>query len=473
MTEPATEFSHDVFVSYSHKDQQWVASVLVNTLRENGLKVMFDETEFQGGITSIENMTSAVAKSRRTVAVLTPNWVNSQWTLFEGLLTAQEDPTGARGRLIPILRQKCDPPKWLSIRSYLDFADDAVVSRQMARLLRALGRDVVSDEVVKVAAAEKGLLTLPQLMKEDSKVREALLEYRVRFQNVLGRIGRLIAFKSVHDLLHVVQLRCYDAIMRDLPRLTTDDTAVDSIDSYAYELLTSIEQLRKIDEDPIFTSSRLKWIDTLQRAYEALVGGVKDRDEKKVKQAANLIDRVLAAEPARIDSRLFEVADELQLEAVCDAVAFVCDRCKTGGMPNEKLASLMEARDVLEVLDANLNTLVRSHQLWQDVDVTIRRVDTNIDTDTFELKDEWPELKKSVEALSASTAEWARKLREDEKAIEGAIAEDSQPSMIRFFRRFRQKAATRFFMLDRDLKAQCGELGNIGKPLSDIVEALK
>jgi hypothetical protein len=472
MSAPA-EFSHDVFISYSHKDKPWVSSVLVKALREHGLRVLVDESDFEIGHSSIDNMTEAVLQSRRTVAVLTPNWVSSEWARFEGLLTAQEDPTGARGRLLPILRQKCVAPTWLSIRSYLDMIDDDSFSRQMDRLLRTLGRPLTPpEEIVKAAPAEKGLLTLPELVRQDSGVREALLEYRVRFESIVERIERVIAFKAVHDHLHIVQLRCYDAILRDVPRLATDDDAVDSIDSYADELLTTVEQLRKLDEDPIFTSSRLTWINTLQRGYDMLVAGVKARDEKMVRQAANLIDRVLASEPPRIDARLFEAADALGLDAVSEAVSFVCERGAAGAMDPQKLQPLTEARDVLEQLDEHLDTLVRSHNLWQEVDVVIRRIDTNIATDTFELTDTWPELKGSVVALCASSSEWARKLREDEQSIDSAIAGNRPADMVRFFRRFRQKAATRFLLLDRDLKTQCNELGDIGKPLADIVEAL-
>jgi uncharacterized protein YoxC len=470
---PSVPVPYDVFVSYSHKDKPWVVSVLVKALRDHGLTVLVDESEFEGGVASIENMTNAVQQSKRTVAVLTPSWVGSEWTRFEGLLTAQEDPSGARGRLLPILRQKCEPPKWLAIRSYLDFVDDDAVARQMSRLLRTLGRDVTAGEVVKAASAEKGLSTLADLMKEDSGVREALLEYRVRFQNIIGRIDRLTTFKAVHDHLHIVQLRCYDRIMSDLPRLTTDEAAVDSIDNAAYELLTTIEELRTLDEDPIFSSSRLAWIATLQRAYEMLVEGVKERDPKKVRQAARFVDRVLATEPAHIDARLFEVADELQLEALGEAVTVVCDGGETGGMHAEKLNPLRDARDVLERLQENVHALVRSHNLWQRVDAVIRRVDTNLETATDELTDEWPDLKQSIDALSASTAEWARKLREDESAVDAAIGQASQTAMVRYFRRLRQKASTRFFLLDRELKTQCGELGEIGKPLAHIIEALR
>jgi hypothetical protein len=467
-----SDFSHDVFISYSHKDQAWVSSVLVKALRDNGLRVLVDESEFEPGKAAIENMTDAILQSRRTVAVLTPNWVGSEWTRFEGLVTAQEDPTGARGRLLPILRQKCDPPKWLAIRSWLDFADDTTVSHQLTRLIRVLGRPIAVDQVVKAAPAEKALRTLPDLMREDQAVREALLEYRVRIEQIVDRIERVIAFKNVHDHLHNVQLRCYDRIISDAPRLASDDTVADSLDAYAYDLLTTVEELRKLDENPIFTSARLTWINTLQRAYETLADAVKTRDLTKIKQAASLIDRVLATEPARIDARLFESAEALELAAVSDAMSFICERGKSGGMNDEKLAPLSEARDVLEQLDENLAMLVRSHNLWQEVDVVIRRIDTNLATDTFELTDSWPELRRNVETLSASTAEWAKRLREDEKAVDAAITANDQTAMIRAFRRFRQKAAMRFFQLDRDLKTQCGELGEVGKPLAHIVEAL-
>ena len=60
---------------------------------------------------------------------------------------------------------------------------------------------------------------------------------------------------------------------------------------------------------------------------------------------------------------------------------------------------------------------MRTHHLWQRVDAVIRRVDTNLDTDTVELTDEWPELTKSIDALSASTAEWARRLNAKESML--------------------------------------------------------
>ncbi|HEU4888382.1 MAG TPA: hypothetical protein VFV49_10875 [Thermoanaerobaculia bacterium] len=306
-------------------------------------------------------------------------------------------------------------------------------------------------------------------------MRDTLLEYRFRFENIVGRIDRLVTFKGVHDLLHHLQLHCYDAILRDVPRIAEDDAVVDAIDFYADDLQGTIEQLRKLDLKPMFANARLTWIDTLERAREILSVGVSGRDEAGVRNAARLLDRVLASEPARIDAKLGESAAELELEAVIDAVAFVCRTGRESGMEREKITSLEEARDVMEQLEENLEILVRSHALWQDVDVVMRRVDTSIDAktkETFELEDTWLELKQQVAVLSAAHAAWVQPLRDESRAVDEAIAGKDAVKMVRYFQRFRKKATNRFFAVDADLKEQCEELGCIGKPLAEIVEAL-
>jgi hypothetical protein len=466
-----SEYSHDVFVSYSHKDKTWVASVLVKALRDNGLRVLVDESDFEPGKASIENMTDAILHSRRTLAVITPNWVGSEWTRFEGLVTAQEDPAGTRGRLLPILRVQCQPPKWLAIRTWLDFFDDAAVPRQIPKLVRMLTRPLETLEVVKAAPAEQALRTLPDLMREDSAVREALLEYRVRMESLVGRIDRIVALKAVHDHLHNIQFRCYDLILREAPRVADDVTAADSIESYAGELLGTIEKLRTLDEEPVFASSHLRWIATLRDAYDLLMAGAQARDAARIQQAAKQLDRMLRIQPVIINTRLFDAADGLELEAVSGAISFVCDRGSSEGMAAEKLAPLIEARDVIEQLDRNLAELVRSHDLWQEVDQNIRTLAPNLD-DLSMVSEEWSLLKSDLETLSATPAEWAKNLRKELPAIDAAIAANDQPTLVRAFGRLRQAAGRRFYDVDRDLNDQCGELGEVGKPLAQIVEAL-
>jgi hypothetical protein len=434
--------------------------------------VLIDSEHFEAGPAAIQNMANAVAGAQRTLVVLTPNWVASEWTQYEGLLTAYDDPTGARGKMIPILRAKCDPPKWLAIRSWLDFADDGRVSQQMERLIRALKRPLdAPGAAVKIDVVNAGLRTLADLIA-GGPARDALLEFRFRFESIADRIDRMATWKEVHDQLHHVQLHCYDRIVADLPRLADDELVADAMMQYCDTLLQAIDRLRVLGAKPLFENARLNWLATLERAHKMLCEGVDARDPAVVKKGASLLDRVLASEPPRIDARLSDAACELELQGVIDAVAVVCRTAREKQLEPAKRTTLEEALTEIERLDDTLQELVRNHALWQDVDVVMRRVDTNLDTDTFELVDSWPDLKTQVALLTAATAEWSKGVGKLADAVEKAIAENDTNSMARHFRRYRQRAVMRFFAVDTDLNEQCRELRKAGDPLAAIVQAL-
>ena len=89
-------------------------------LKDEGLAVCTDQESFDVGVPSLVNMENAVAASRHTLLVLTKAWVGSRWTQYEALLTQTEDPGGYFRRLLPVLREPCDPPKRISMLSYAD-----------------------------------------------------------------------------------------------------------------------------------------------------------------------------------------------------------------------------------------------------------------------------------------------------------------------------------------------------------------
>ena len=466
----SSPYSHDVFVSYSHKDLDWVSGILVMKLREGGVRVLLDENDFEIGRSSIENMTNAVKQSRRTLVVLTPEWVSSDWTQFEALITTQLDPSGRDRRLIPIMRKPCKPPDWVGYRSYLDFVDDARVEQQIARLIRALKDSQAPVEVVKADAVNHGLRTLADLLKE-GPVREALLNFRVRFETISDRIERLADYKYVHDQLHQLQFHVFEAIQRDLPRMGTDDTADDALDFYAQTFQRILSQLRQLGMKNTFARTPLSWIDALDRSYKQLSDGLKAPDPAVVKRAAGGMDRVLAIYPAQIDTQLSSAANELELAELIAAVSTASDRARASGMDPTRLQTLEDALTAMIDLDENLDALVRDHHRWQTADVELRRVDSGLATDSGELIDTWPDLKKLAEATK-SEEEWAKTLREEAQRVDAAIAENDERLMARHFRRYRRQASNRFFEIDSTLKLQCDELREAGEPLAAIVETL-
>jgi hypothetical protein len=133
-----TEYQYDVFVSYSHNDRTWVCDELLPRLEEDGLRVCVDARDFEIGVPSLVNMERAVDNSRHTLAVLTPAWVESQWTEFESLLVGTADPAGRAGRLLPLMLQPCQPPRRIAMLTYADFTQPASRADQFKRLLKQL-----------------------------------------------------------------------------------------------------------------------------------------------------------------------------------------------------------------------------------------------------------------------------------------------------------------------------------------------
>src|SRR5215475_266283 len=98
-----TEYQYDVFISYSHCDRAWVEDELLPRLEKADLKVCIDYRDFKYGLAIQINMEEAAKNSRHTIAVLTQNWVDSEWSQFEALIATLRDPIGRLQRLIPLL----------------------------------------------------------------------------------------------------------------------------------------------------------------------------------------------------------------------------------------------------------------------------------------------------------------------------------------------------------------------------------
>jgi hypothetical protein len=136
--QPQDDFRYDAFISYSHKDGDWVRGTLLPRLEGEGLRLCIDYRDFEIGLPSLVNMENAVERSRKTLLVLTPNWLESEWATFEGLLIQTRDPAGRGRRMLPLLVQPCRLPDRLQMFTYLDLTDPARFDFQMARLVAAI-----------------------------------------------------------------------------------------------------------------------------------------------------------------------------------------------------------------------------------------------------------------------------------------------------------------------------------------------
>lgn len=140
------EFLYDVFISHSSADREWVDAWLLPRLEAGGLRVCVDYRDFAAGAARLPSIERAITSSRRTIAVLTPDWLASEWNAFEDILVRSLDPAALRRRLIPVKLKACELPPSLAALERVDLTEE----RRWEQGIQRVQRDVL--DVVPVAA---------------------------------------------------------------------------------------------------------------------------------------------------------------------------------------------------------------------------------------------------------------------------------------------------------------------------------
>ncbi|XP_070533225.1 uncharacterized protein [Ptychodera flava] len=94
----------DAFVTYSSKDEEFVDTVLTDLERDNRYRLCLHQRDFQGGRSIFYNIEEALNKSRCTILVLSPAFIESKWCQFE-TMSAMRRLVDSGQRLIPIMKE--------------------------------------------------------------------------------------------------------------------------------------------------------------------------------------------------------------------------------------------------------------------------------------------------------------------------------------------------------------------------------
>lgn len=99
----------DVFLSFSSKDAGWVHAQLLPGVEALGFSVCTYERNFKGGFLLHDIIRDAVACSRRTLLLLTQNFVESEWCRLEFRLAYQRALEDHINRLVIVLVDEVAP----------------------------------------------------------------------------------------------------------------------------------------------------------------------------------------------------------------------------------------------------------------------------------------------------------------------------------------------------------------------------
>ncbi len=132
---------YGVFISYSHRNKEWVQNWLLSELERADIKACIDFRDFRPGVPMLHEMERAVIQSRKTLIILTPDYFKSQPAAFETILVQAIDPAAQYRRLIPLLLEPCELPLRIRQLAYIDFTAHNDAKLQLQRLIEAIKSD--------------------------------------------------------------------------------------------------------------------------------------------------------------------------------------------------------------------------------------------------------------------------------------------------------------------------------------------
>jgi hypothetical protein len=135
---PKDTFEYDAFISFSMKDQNWVHNTLLPHLTRANVRTCLPDRDFALGRPRLVNIEDALKRSRRTLLIMTPDWLKDEFSAFETLLIQTSDPIGTRQRMLPIKVRPCELPERLAAIDALDLIDPSDFTTQMQRLIRTI-----------------------------------------------------------------------------------------------------------------------------------------------------------------------------------------------------------------------------------------------------------------------------------------------------------------------------------------------
>ncbi|XP_006777760.1 PREDICTED: toll-like receptor 6, partial [Myotis davidii] len=71
------------FISYSEHDSAWVKNELLPNLEKEDIRICLHERNFVPGKSIVENIINCIEKSYKSIFVLSPNFVQSEWCHYE------------------------------------------------------------------------------------------------------------------------------------------------------------------------------------------------------------------------------------------------------------------------------------------------------------------------------------------------------------------------------------------------------
>ncbi|RJP18113.1 MAG: TIR domain-containing protein [Candidatus Omnitrophota bacterium] len=130
-----------IFISYTHADQDW-AEWVAWEIQEAGYPVTLQAWDFRAGEDFVQRMEEALAQCDSVIAILSLDYLKSEFGAVEWRVKFAQDPSGGKRLLIPVRVKECQPPALLTTRIYIDLVglNEEQARKRLVEGLKSSGR---------------------------------------------------------------------------------------------------------------------------------------------------------------------------------------------------------------------------------------------------------------------------------------------------------------------------------------------
>jgi hypothetical protein len=492
----------EVFYSYSHRDEDMRErlNTHLSPLKQEGVISAWYDRAIAAGSEWQSEIDTHLDTADLILLLVSADFIASDYCYGVEMSRALQRHEAGEARVIPIILKPVDwqhasfaklqvlpttgkpittwrnrDEAFLDVARGIRMAQVQLTDPDRSRLQAGNGRshrEAVSQESQE---ASKGLDALSKIVRQTPSRLQEAIKVRTAFDTVLEQVDILDSYKELHDLLHSVQLRCYNLLLPKIKRVSIEDNEWEEIVGYDQELAECVGRLRHTRAQRVLDQADISPLLQLVRAQQELHQAVEEMDSERLRTALYLMKPVVGSQPRRINERLVATADKLRLQDLAVAMQRIQEQSGTSGLDVISIRELEVGRDSLSKLHKRLEQLVDAHKRWQWIDDQLRMPQES--RDEKELGAVWPEVGAEIARLCAAPQDPLERPLVDEVIaactyLNQNLAGEDQVRIWLAFLRVRGAQLRRFYMVDNELKHLCGELRKLAGPLTHVVGRL-
>lgn len=510
-----------VFISYSHRDSSLKdeLSLHLGVLQREGLIESWNDVQIEAGRDWASEIDAAMEATKVAVLLVSAHFLTSRFILREEVPRFLQALSEGKLRIMPVILEAClwKTVPWLAAlqtrprsgrplnaqsdsaraQEWTDICEEIIgwldatvppppqIFQHMAREISGSSLERTPGERLgdfgpSATAARTSQVAgdtvrqFADVAADNPGAERVLASFQAEFSSASRAIEALTDYKEMHDELHNFEFQC-------LPRLLaaqslTNDAAQEELERCVFDLEATINHLRAVEDRANLSSDKTAWIQALGQALELLQTAQERQSTTEARKACTLLNRVLNTEPSRINDRMCQIAEQLDLGPLSRALSYAERRIQESSLDAGRLSEVQAGIRSLKVLQTAMHELVGEHDAWQRLETDLRLIEHSLPRGLEELELLWPEIERNVkERVKTHPEAWAAQLSQEVSQVAEALSspEPTGPKVIPRFRTFRRRAGQRFFQVDSNLRDSFGKIANVGEPLLLLLRTIE